>query len=161
MFIEKNKELFELMFVECSRIFCTKNKEENDEVKLWREMNDGMNYVHKFYRPEKDEFGILGIQVAGKMMHLNVLIKDINDVNRLYHLNSIEIPIQQTNNKEYISQFIKTLLLVRNILTVNISLLLNAPLLKSDRIKRRQDSFGTVSSGDEKPIIHKYKKPKN
>ncbi|CAG8620090.1 5681_t:CDS:2, partial [Paraglomus occultum] len=42
-------------------------KEENDWVKLWREMNDGMYWVHKGCKPKKDEFGI---QVAGQKLHL-------------------------------------------------------------------------------------------
>ncbi|PKY53680.1 hypothetical protein RhiirA4_547768 [Rhizophagus irregularis] len=43
---------------------------------------------------EKNEFGILGIQVAGEMMHLNVLIKDTDDAHQLFCLRSIEIPVQ-------------------------------------------------------------------
>ena len=30
-----NKKVYELMFVECSRLFCTKRKELDDMVKLW------------------------------------------------------------------------------------------------------------------------------
>ncbi|CAG8792714.1 5857_t:CDS:2 [Racocetra persica] len=59
---------------------CTKIKEENDDAKLWREMNDGMTWVHKGCKPDKNEFGILGIHIAGKIMHLNVLIKDTDEI---------------------------------------------------------------------------------
>lgn len=46
MFMEKHREkLYELMFVECSRIICTERKKDDDEMELWREMNDGLYYV--------------------------------------------------------------------------------------------------------------------
>jgi hypothetical protein len=136
MFIEKyNKHntLLELMFVECSRVICNKDKEEKDKVKLWREMNDGLNYVYKFNKVDKDEFGILGIQIAGKMMHFNILIRDIYDVHRLYHLDSIEIPVEETVDKIHVSNFIKTSLHIRNILIINISLLLNSSQSRSNQ----------------------------
>ncbi|CAG8464459.1 8759_t:CDS:2 [Paraglomus occultum] len=45
MFVIKlDDRLFELMYAECLRLICTKTK-EIDEVKLWRECNDGMYYV--------------------------------------------------------------------------------------------------------------------
>lgn len=41
MFIEKHMDrIYELMFAECSRIVCSNVKEEDDRVKLWRELND-------------------------------------------------------------------------------------------------------------------------
>ena len=36
---EKN---YELLYTECSRLTCTAQKEKYDEVKLWRETNDGL-----------------------------------------------------------------------------------------------------------------------
>jgi hypothetical protein len=68
--IEREEKLYELIFTESSRLICIDSKEENDKIKLWREMNDGMAYVHKGCRPDKDEFGILGIQVAGMLLSL-------------------------------------------------------------------------------------------
>ncbi|CAG8558335.1 2596_t:CDS:2, partial [Acaulospora colombiana] len=67
-------------------LFCTKQKEQDDEIKLWREVNDGMYYVRKRCKPDKDEFGIVGVQVAGQTMRLNVLIRDKADIHRYYHL---------------------------------------------------------------------------
>ncbi|CAJ0825920.1 6243_t:CDS:2 [Entrophospora sp. SA101] len=146
MFMTASKEkLYELMFVECSRIICNDDKKENDKVKLWREMNDGMAYVHGGCKPDKNEFGIVGIQVAGRMLHLNVLIKDTDDINHLYHLRSVEIPIQPVD-EEGVSQFVEALLILRNNLIVNISLLMNAPEAKSERQKKRSS---TVSSDRE------------
>jgi len=147
MFIEKyDDRLYELMFVECSRLVCRKSKKEMDEVKLWREMNDGMAYIHSSYKPDKNEFGILGIQVAEEMMYFNVLIRDTDNIDRLYHLSSVEIPVQPTD-RDHVLQFVETLLLIRNIMIVNISLLLHAPIVRSERQKRRRSS--TVSSDPE------------
>ncbi len=73
--------------------FCrnSESKKINDMIKLWREMNDGMDHVHRSCKPDKNEVGILGIQIAGEMMHLNILIKDIDNIHRLYHLFSLDI----------------------------------------------------------------------
>jgi hypothetical protein len=65
-----NKKVYELMFVECSRLSCTKRKELDDMVKLWRETNDGLYWARKGCKPEKEQFGIVGIQVAGKIISL-------------------------------------------------------------------------------------------
>lgn len=59
---------------------------------------------------EKNEFGILGIQVAGEMMHLNVLIKDTDVAHQLFCLRSI-IPVQPTDG-EGVLQLIETFLLI-------------------------------------------------
>ncbi|PKK56146.1 hypothetical protein RhiirC2_800648 [Rhizophagus irregularis] len=143
--IEREEKLNELIFTESSRLICIDSKEENDKIKLWREMNDGMAYVHKGCRPDKDEFGILGIQVAGEMMHLSVLIKDINDVQRLYHLQSIIIPVQPTD-AEILTHFVEALLVLRNVTIVNNSLLFHASRSKSNRLRRKSS---TVSSDKE------------
>ncbi|CAG8509297.1 9790_t:CDS:2, partial [Acaulospora morrowiae] len=57
-------------------------KIEDDYVKLWREVNDGMYWVYKSRRPEKDQFGIIGLQVAGSLLRLSVLIRDSANVDR-------------------------------------------------------------------------------
>ncbi|CAB5362189.1 unnamed protein product [Rhizophagus irregularis] len=139
------EKLNELIFTESSRLICIDSKEENDKIKLWREMNDGMAYIYKGCRPDNDEFGILRIQVAGEMMHLSVLIKDINDVQRLYHLQSIIIPVQPTD-AEILTHFVEALLVLRNITIVNNSLLFHASRSKSNRLRRKSS---TVSSDKE------------
>nr|CAG8666555.1 11083_t:CDS:2 [Entrophospora candida] len=128
-------KLYELMFVECSHLVCTKKKKENDKVKLWREMNDGMYFLHGNCRPVKNEFGILGIQVAGDMLHLNILIKDGNDIHHLYHLHSVKIPVQLSNSED-VFQLVETLLILRNIMIVNVLLLLHAPIARSVHQKK-------------------------
>ena len=40
---------------------------EDDEIKLWREVNDGMFWVRKLCKPEKGQFTIIGIQVTGNV----------------------------------------------------------------------------------------------
>jgi hypothetical protein len=45
-------------------------------------------------------------------MHLSVLIKDIDDVQRLYHLRSIIIPVQPTD-AEILTLFGEALLVLR------------------------------------------------
>ncbi|CAG8677903.1 14932_t:CDS:2, partial [Racocetra persica] len=45
---------------------CAPNvKKINDSTKLWRETSDGIFWTRKKCYPEKDKFGIIGIQVAG------------------------------------------------------------------------------------------------
>ncbi|RHZ55603.1 hypothetical protein Glove_413g25 [Diversispora epigaea] len=113
-------------------------------MKLWREMNDGLYYVHRSCRPDKNEFGILGVQIAGSMMYLNILIKDSYDIHRLFHLCSVEIPIRPSSGEDVL-QFVEALLLLRNIMIVNISLLFHSSETRSKRLKR-QSSSSTISS---------------
>ncbi|RHZ72309.1 hypothetical protein Glove_243g122 [Diversispora epigaea] len=112
MFVMKRGEKnYELLYAECSRLTCTTRKEKNDGVKLWRETND----------------------VAGKKLRLSVLIRDMSEVHRYYHLHESEIPIQQSA-PSVVTKFIETLLILRNILIVNMTLLHNASLPKSGRL---------------------------
>ncbi|CAG8624238.1 2439_t:CDS:2, partial [Paraglomus occultum] len=84
--------IFELMYIECSRLFCTPQKKTYDEIKLWREANDGLCWVRQSLNPAKEQFGIVGVQVAGNILHLNALVRDKVNVPRYYHLQSAEIP---------------------------------------------------------------------
>ncbi|RHZ77626.1 hypothetical protein Glove_174g208 [Diversispora epigaea] len=134
MFVMKRGEKnYELLYAECSRLTCTTRKEKNDGVKLWRETNDGMYWTRKSCKPDKDEFSIIGMQVAGKKLRLSVLIRDMSEVHRYYHLHESEIPIQQSS-PSVVTKFIETLLILRNVLIVNMSLLHNASLPKSVRL---------------------------
>ncbi|RIB11218.1 hypothetical protein C2G38_2204039 [Gigaspora rosea] len=73
----------------------------------------------KILKPEKDQFGIIGIQIAGNMMHLNVLVRDKTNINRYYHIQSAEIPVQ-VSDPNIVTNFIEIL---HNILITNITLL--------------------------------------
>src|SRR6266542_1811039 len=119
MYVVKYLDVFfELMYVECSRLYCSQQKKIDDEIKLWRESNDGMFWVRKALKPEKDQFGIIGVQVAGNMLHLNILIRDKANIHRYFHLQSTDIHIQMSD-VGIITKFVETLLLLRNLLITN------------------------------------------
>ena len=67
-------------------------------------------------------------------MHLNILIKDMKNIYCYYHLYKAKISIQQSD-PSIVTNFIKTLLILRNILIINISLLLNMLSVKSKKNK--------------------------
>ncbi|RHZ76282.1 hypothetical protein Glove_199g104 [Diversispora epigaea] len=109
MFISKEDDKFyKLMYAECSRIICTKQKEEDDDIKLWCECNDGLYWAQKSRRLEKEQFGIIGIQVAGCRLSLNVLIRDELEIHRYYKLHEAEIPIRYSNDPSILADFIYT-----------------------------------------------------
>ena len=68
--------------------------------------------AYKECKLENDNFSIIGIQVAGNEMHLNILIRDIDEIHHLYNLRTVKIPIQ-LNDKEIIFNFVETLLTIR------------------------------------------------
>ncbi|CAG8711213.1 13609_t:CDS:2, partial [Racocetra persica] len=91
MFILNREEVsYELVYAEFSRLVCTDQKNKKDDIKLWRETNDGMDWVRNKCKPAKDEA----------------------DVHRYYHLKSVEIPVQPTN-EVVVAEFIHTLLILR------------------------------------------------
>ena len=112
MFIAScNNRSYELIYGESSRIICDEQKKENDRVKTWREMNDGMYWAHKGCKPDKDDFGIIGIQIARTEMHLNILIRGMNEIHRFYNLRTVEILIQPTDG-DTVFKFVETLLTI-------------------------------------------------
>ncbi|CAG8693441.1 11871_t:CDS:2, partial [Dentiscutata heterogama] len=65
IFLEMHrKKIYELIYVECSHLICTGHKKKDNKVKLWREMNDGLCYIYRSCIPARNEFRILGLQVA-------------------------------------------------------------------------------------------------
>ncbi len=95
MFVMKhNKKKYELIYVESSRLSCTSQKEKDDEIKLWRETNDRMYWVHKLSGSDKDEFKIIEMQVAEQIIRLNVLIRDMENIHHYYHLYEVKISVQ-------------------------------------------------------------------
>ena len=82
------------------------------------------------------------MQVAGNVLHLNLLVRDMVNVHRYYHLQSVEIPVQ-FSNEAVVTKFIETLLLLRNIVITNLSLLYHASVSTSER--QREDST-TIST---------------
>ncbi|CAG8779631.1 33770_t:CDS:2, partial [Gigaspora margarita] len=49
--VEHEEKINEILYVECSRILCTKQKKADDSMKLWREMLDGSCFVGAACRP--------------------------------------------------------------------------------------------------------------
>ncbi|CAG8734634.1 16857_t:CDS:2 [Acaulospora morrowiae] len=139
--VHREGKVYELLYGECSRIFCTPQKELDDKIKLWREVNDGLYWVRKGCKPEKEQFGIIGIQVAGRKLHLSVITRGVDEIHRFYNLHSAEIPVNPMGDYDLIN-FIKTLLTLRNMIIVNMSLLFHA----STSISHRQEDSSTVSS---------------
>ncbi|RHZ89327.1 hypothetical protein Glove_16g40 [Diversispora epigaea] len=143
MFVAKYREtIFELMYVECSRLICTAQKKIDDDIKLWRECNDGLFWVRQTLKPDKDQFGIVGVQIAGNELHLNLLVRDIRNVHRYYHLRSVEIPVQFSNGR-VVYEFIETLLLLRNLIITNLSLLYHGTVTSSQRLKEGSTTVTT------------------
>jgi hypothetical protein len=58
--------VFEIMYLECSRISSDDRKLKEDEIKLFRECNTGLDYANTGCNHLSTEFGIVGIQVARK-----------------------------------------------------------------------------------------------
>jgi len=66
----------------------------------------------------------------------------MSEVHRYYHLHESEILIQ-LSDLSIVEKFIKTLLILRNILIINMSILYNAPLKRSNR---NVEKNSTISS---------------
>ena len=79
MYLFKHEDkLFELIFGESSRLICTKNKIKDDEVKLMREVNDGLTLVRKKYQTENEKFSIIGVQIAGNVSFFYFIYYSLN-----------------------------------------------------------------------------------
>jgi hypothetical protein len=118
-------------------------EEKNDDrIKLWREANDGMYWVRKGCKPNIDEFRIISLQVAGDILHLNVLIRNEGNFHRYCRLRSVKIPVQ-LEDSDVVIKFIEALLIMRNIIIVNISQLYHAPISRSER---RMEDSSTIDS---------------
>ncbi|CAG8749845.1 2204_t:CDS:2, partial [Cetraspora pellucida] len=126
MFMVKHLDaFFEIMYVECSRLVCTPQKKVNDDIKLWSECNDGMYYTRKTLHPDKDQFGIVGIQIAEDTLYLNVLIRDKLNIDRYYKIELAKILVQKSD-ETIVIKFVETLLILCNIIITNLSLLYHA-----------------------------------
>ena len=90
-----------------------------------------MYWTRKSCKPDKDEFGIIRVQIAGKKICLSILIRDMSEVHRYYHLHESEIPVQ-LSDLSIVEKFVEILLILRNILIINMSILYNASLKRSN-----------------------------
>ncbi|RHZ89772.1 hypothetical protein Glove_11g92 [Diversispora epigaea] len=142
-------KIFELAYVESSRILCTRSKREDDSVKLWREALDGISFVGVACRPTNNQFGIVGIQVAGEDLYLNILVKDASGIPRYFHVDQVEIPFTK-NTPWRVEPLILLLLTLRNIMIVNQSLLIQALEQANTRPPRNAQQSPTVTSPSHK-----------
>ncbi|CAG8769446.1 hypothetical protein C2G38_684751 [Gigaspora rosea] len=90
--LKHDGKIVEFMFAECSRIICCNSKKDDDDVKLWRETLDGMSFID----PTGNQFGVVGIQVAGTTIRLNILVRNLGGIPRYFHLDHAEIPLSHT-----------------------------------------------------------------
>ena len=141
MTIVKNKNglEFEIMYLECSRISSEGRKLKDDEIKLFRECNTGMDFAHAGC-DLSTEFGIIGIQIAGRIrcklsvyfihltydtsmlgeeIFLNILIRDDYNITRYFHLCEAKIPFNVCNSDEFIK--LVNLLLTFRVITLFLS----------------------------------------
>ncbi|CAH1766726.1 4509_t:CDS:2, partial [Entrophospora sp. SA101] len=58
---------------------------------------DVVDQIYSYLHMNGDEFGVIGIQVAGQKLHLYVLIRDDYEINRLFLLRSVDIPTQYSD----------------------------------------------------------------
>ncbi|PKB98565.1 hypothetical protein RhiirA5_431170 [Rhizophagus irregularis] len=115
--LEQDEKIIELLYTESSRIVCSNSKKSDDEVKLWRETLDKASYISALCRPAGNQFGIVGIQVAGTTMYLNILVNDLAGIPRYFHLNHAEIPLFPYQSRS--KSLIRLLLTLRNVMIVN------------------------------------------
>ena len=63
-----------------------------------------------------------GVQVYRKPLSITVLVRDEFDIHWYYHIAESEIPVRQSDT-DVVTEFVKSLLILRNVLNVNMSLL--------------------------------------
>jgi hypothetical protein len=142
--IKQNDKIFELIYTESSRIICSETKKEEDDVKLWRETLDGASFISALCRLARNQFGVVGIQVAGTTIYLNVLVKDLADIPRYFHLDHAEIPL--SSHQSRLKSLIRLLLTLRNVMIVNKSLLMQALEQATSHLPRNVNQSPTVST---------------
>ncbi|RHZ44069.1 hypothetical protein Glove_767g13 [Diversispora epigaea] len=123
MALEKcNGKLVKFLYVESSRIVCSPTKKTDDKIKLWRELLDESSYISSACRSICNQFGIVGVQVAGEKIYLNVLVNDASGIPRYFHLDHAEIPLT-VEVRLRTKALMRLLLTLRNIIIVNKNLL--------------------------------------
>jgi len=102
-------------------------------------------FVNTACRPTSNQFGIVGIQVAGTTIYLNVLMNDASGIPRYFHLDHADIPLD-SNSPKRVKSLVRLLLTLRNILIVNKSLLARALEQAISNPPRNVHSSPTVST---------------
>ncbi len=122
--LKQDKKIIKLLYIESSRIVCSNSKKSDDEVKLWRKILDGVSYINALCRPVGNQFGVVEIQVAGTTMYLNILINNLASILRYFYLDHAEILLSPY--QLCLKSLIRLLLILRNVIIVNKSLLMQA-----------------------------------
>ncbi|RHZ59171.1 hypothetical protein Glove_365g129 [Diversispora epigaea] len=144
-----NGKLVEFLYVESSRIVCSPTKKTDDEIKLWRELLDGSSYISSACRSTCNQFGVIGIQVAGEKIYLNVLVNDASGIPRYFHLDYAEIPLTSEVGLRT-KALIRLLLTLRNIIIVNKNLLKQTMEQAVSHLPRNTSPSPTVTSPSHK-----------
>ena len=142
--LKQDEKIIELLYTESSRIVCSNSKKSDDEVKLWRETLDGTSYISALCRPVGNQFGVVGIQIAGTTMYLNILVNDLAGIPRYFHLDHAEIPLSPHQSR--LKSLIRLLLTLRNVMIVNKSLLMQALGQATSHPPRNVNPSYTVST---------------
>ena len=71
-----------------------------------------------------------------------MLVRDEFDIHWYYHVTESEIPVQQSDT-DVVTEFVKSLLILRNVLNVNMSLLFSA---RRSKKTKRVESSSKISS---------------
>src|SRR6266511_653258 len=142
--LKQDEKIIELIYTESSRIICSKSKKADDDVKLWRKTLDGASFISVLCRSAENQFGIIGIQVAGTTMYLNVFVKDLAGIPRYFHLDHAEIPLSPHQSR--LKSLIHLLLTLRNVMIVNKSLLMQALGQATSHPPRNVNPSPTVST---------------
>ncbi|RHZ81014.1 hypothetical protein Glove_129g6 [Diversispora epigaea] len=122
----------------------------NDGIKLWRETLNRMNFIGASCRPAENQFGVIGLQIVGTDLRLNILVKDLSGITRYFHLDHSEIPL--TSHTSHTKSLVRLLLTLRNIMIINKSLLVQALEQANTHPSRNVDPNPIVSS----PPYNKY-----
>ncbi|CAJ0908268.1 1977_t:CDS:2 [Entrophospora sp. SA101] len=89
------------------------------------------------------------IEINGELKLENVQLEKtkihMDNINQLYNLYSIKIPVRSTGSED-VFRFIEALLNLRNILIINLTILYHSPKTRSLRLKK---SSSTVSSEED------------
>ncbi|RHZ69233.1 hypothetical protein Glove_286g22 [Diversispora epigaea] len=115
-------KVFELTYVESSRVICTKSKKDDDSIKLWRETLDGISFVGNACRPA-----------------------NASGIPRYFHLDQAEMSFAK-NTPWCVEPLVHLLLIFRNTMIVNQNLLMQALEQADARPPRNTQQSPTVTS---------------
>ena len=110
---------------------------------MWRETLDGISFVNLVCRPLNNQFGIVGVQVAGEDIYLNVLVNDASGLSCYFHIDHAEIPLTLKSPRQ-VKLLLRLLLTLKNIIIVNKSLLMQALEQATSHLPQNVNSSPTV-----------------